>query len=55
MDDLNQHECMANLIAVIKHMQQKNITPPVPTVSIRTTGNIGLKVKCITWFIPCHK
>ncbi|XP_052262779.1 DNA-dependent protein kinase catalytic subunit-like isoform X1 [Dreissena polymorpha] len=33
MDPLNQHECMAPMIAVIKHMQQNNITPPVTTVS----------------------
>lgn len=34
MDALNQHECMANIIAVIKHMQQKNITPQIPAVSL---------------------
>ncbi|XP_056377813.1 DNA-dependent protein kinase catalytic subunit isoform X2 [Hyla sarda] len=29
MDELNQHECMAQMTAMIKHMQQKNITPKV--------------------------
>ena len=32
MDALNQHECMPTLIAVIKHMQENNITPEVKPV-----------------------
>ena len=33
MDPLNQHECMAAMIAVIKHMQRTKITPEVTAVS----------------------
>ncbi|XP_034023252.1 DNA-dependent protein kinase catalytic subunit-like [Thalassophryne amazonica] len=29
MDDLNQHECMAAMTAVIGHMQRSNITPKI--------------------------
>ncbi|XP_048384539.2 DNA-dependent protein kinase catalytic subunit [Stegostoma tigrinum] len=29
MDDMNQHECMATMTALIKHMQKTNITPKV--------------------------
>ncbi|XP_069813698.1 DNA-dependent protein kinase catalytic subunit isoform X2 [Dendropsophus ebraccatus] len=29
MDELNQHECMAQITGLIKHMQQNNITPKV--------------------------
>lgn len=32
MDALNQHECMATMVAVVKHMQQNNITPSVAMV-----------------------
>ena len=32
MDPLNQHECMAAMIAVIKHMQRTKITPEVTAV-----------------------
>ncbi|XP_051572291.1 DNA-dependent protein kinase catalytic subunit-like isoform X3 [Myxocyprinus asiaticus] len=27
MDELNQHECMANMTALLRHMQRNNITP----------------------------
>ena len=33
MDELNQHECMATMIALIGHMQRNNITPKVEQVS----------------------
>lgn len=33
MDELNQHECMAPSIALLKHMQQSNIIPKVEAVS----------------------
>ncbi|XP_056317923.1 DNA-dependent protein kinase catalytic subunit [Danio aesculapii] len=29
MDELNQHECMANMTALLRHMQRNNITPKV--------------------------
>nr|XP_055063378.1 DNA-dependent protein kinase catalytic subunit [Misgurnus anguillicaudatus] len=29
MDELNQHECMANMTALLRHMQRNNITPIV--------------------------
>ncbi|XP_052761107.1 DNA-dependent protein kinase catalytic subunit-like isoform X2 [Mya arenaria] len=35
MDALNQHECMANMIAVVKHMQQNNITPAVTPATVK--------------------
>lgn len=33
MDELNQHECMATMTALIGHMQRSNITPKVDPVS----------------------
>lgn len=33
MDELNQHECMATMTALIGHMQRSNITPKVEQVS----------------------
>jgi DNA-dependent protein kinase catalytic subunit len=32
MDELNQHECMASLIALLRHMDSNNITPKVTKV-----------------------
>ncbi|KAI1889250.1 hypothetical protein AGOR_G00177210 [Albula goreensis] len=32
MDELNQHECMAPMIALVKHMQKNNITPTIEQV-----------------------
>ncbi|XP_010225217.1 PREDICTED: DNA-dependent protein kinase catalytic subunit-like, partial [Tinamus guttatus] len=29
MDELNQHECMASMTTLIKHMQRNQITPRV--------------------------
>ncbi|XP_042616499.1 DNA-dependent protein kinase catalytic subunit-like isoform X2 [Cyprinus carpio] len=29
MDELNQHECMANMTALLRHMQSNNITPKI--------------------------
>lgn len=34
MDELNQHECMANMIALLKHMQRAKIIPLVESVSM---------------------
>ncbi|KAJ6662088.1 hypothetical protein lerEdw1_012553 [Lerista edwardsae] len=34
MDELNQHECMASMTTLIKHMQRNNITPTVKTDEI---------------------
>lgn len=33
MDELNQHECMASMTALIGHMQRNGITPRVEQVS----------------------
>lgn len=33
MDELNQHECMAAMTALIGHMQRKGITPKIEEVS----------------------
>lgn len=35
MDELNQHECMATMTALIGHMQRNNITPKVEQVSLQ--------------------
>lgn len=34
MDELNQHECMASMTTLIKHMQRNQITPKVEEASI---------------------
>ena len=34
MDELNQHECMATMTALLGHMQRNNITPKVEQVSV---------------------
>lgn len=34
MDELNQHECMAPLTTLIKHMQRNQITPKVEEASM---------------------
>ena len=34
MDELNQHECMATLTALLQHMAERNITPPVEKASL---------------------
>ncbi|XP_036376580.1 DNA-dependent protein kinase catalytic subunit isoform X1 [Megalops cyprinoides] len=36
MDELNQHECMATMTALIKHMQKNNITPTVQQGTVPT-------------------
>ncbi|XP_066575742.1 DNA-dependent protein kinase catalytic subunit isoform X2 [Amia ocellicauda] len=36
MDELNQHECMASMTALINHMQRNNITPKVDEGTIPT-------------------
>lgn len=35
MDELNQHECMATLTGLIRHMHRNNITPKMEQVSGR--------------------
>ena len=42
MDPLNQHECMATMIAVIKHMHRNKITPEVAPVS--TLSHVSLSM-----------
>ena len=32
MDELNQHECMASLTALLQHMARNKITPDIPKV-----------------------
>lgn len=34
MDELNQHECMATMTALLNHMQRNNITPKVLEVGV---------------------
>lgn len=34
MDEFNQHECMASMTTLIKHMQRNQITPKVEEASI---------------------
>ena len=34
MDALNQHECMASLTALLKHMQRNNIVPDIQQVRV---------------------
>lgn len=34
MDELNQHECMAAMTALIGHMHRTNITPKVKTEQV---------------------
>ena len=34
MDELNQHECMASLTALLQHMRRNNITPTVEKVGV---------------------
>ena len=34
MDELNQHECMATLTALLQHMAERKITPPVEKASL---------------------
>lgn len=33
MDELNEHECMATMTALIGHMHRNNITPSIEQVS----------------------
>lgn len=35
MDELNQHECMTTMTALIGHMQRNNITPKTEQVSAK--------------------
>ena len=46
MDSLNQHECMATMIAVIKHMQRNKITPEVAPVSTINQATCCIKKHC---------
>lgn len=39
MDELNQHECMASMTTLIKHMQRNQITPKVEEASINQKVN----------------
>lgn len=45
MDEFNQHECMASMTTLIKHMQRNQITPRVEEASIKQNiGNFSLTV-----------
>uniref|UniRef100_A0A8C1YUK1 DNA-dependent protein kinase catalytic subunit n=1 Tax=Cyprinus carpio TaxID=7962 RepID=A0A8C1YUK1_CYPCA len=44
MDELNQHECMANMTALLRHMQSNNITPKIEEVSLREAGQSILPI-----------
>lgn len=41
MDELNQHECMASMTTLIKHMQRNQITPKVEEASINPKVGIS--------------
>lgn len=41
MDELNQHECMASMTTLIKHMQRNQITPKVEEASISQKDDIA--------------
>ena len=47
MDSLNQHECMATMIAVIKHMQRNKITPEVAPVSTLNQAMYCVEKLCL--------
>lgn len=38
MDELNQHECMATMTALIGHMHRNNLTPKIEQVSANEAG-----------------
>ncbi|XP_071410665.1 DNA-dependent protein kinase catalytic subunit isoform X2 [Pithys albifrons albifrons] len=40
MDEFNQHECMASMTTLIKHMQRNQITPKVEEASINQKGTV---------------
>ncbi|XP_061175418.1 DNA-dependent protein kinase catalytic subunit-like [Saccostrea echinata] len=44
MDDLNQHECMATMIALLKHMQRANI---IPLVESGVVPELPAWMKCL--------
>lgn len=45
MDEFNQHECMASMTTLIKHMQRNHITPVVEEASINPDiGNFSLTI-----------
>lgn len=44
MDELNEHECMAAMTALIGHMHRNGITPKVEEVSWVVGGEEGVKL-----------
>ena len=51
MDELNQHECMSSLIAVIRHMQLNAVTPAVEQViTYYSAKNMHFTYFCCTHF-----
>lgn len=47
MDELNQHECMATMTALIGHMQRNSITPKTEPVSgEEEQSSFNLSVLC---------
>lgn len=47
LDELNQHECMATLTALIGHMHRNNITPKVDQV----TGIYVFRPEKAFWYV----
>ncbi len=46
MDELNQHECMASLAALLQHMRRNSITPAVEKVADRPSDKFCLVSLC---------
>ena len=42
MDELNSHECMAKMSALLKHLVQNNISPEQPKVFIPFHGGFNI-------------
>ena len=51
MDELNKHECMATMIALLQHMQTAEVIPPVKAVSLYTDQSY-IHVRMETCQIP---
>lgn len=47
MDELNQHECMATMTALIKHMQRNQILPKEEEVSF--SANLSFSLNTVHW------
>lgn len=47
MDELNQHECMASLTALLQHMNRNKITPTLEKVKLYIQAKDDLKVNSL--------